>query len=120
MLRATLTVRPMAAGYVVCHAPRRCCTSFRKPQIDIRGIAADPEQAVANMVARRTGERGAATVPRIVELHSAVVEMQSQQKALRTERKRLGKSGGRGSEKERAATAEKGKHVKRAPRLMGQ
>jgi seryl-tRNA synthetase len=93
-------------------SPRRCCASFKKPQIDTRAIAADPTAAVANVAARRTGQHVAEAVPRIVDLHSAVVDMQARQTALRTERKRLGKRGGKGTEAERAATAEQGKRLK--------
>ena len=110
MLRAAGPVRrPLAAG----HQPRRCCASFRKAQIDVRRIAADPSIAVANVEARRLDKRVADAVPQIVELHSAVLEMQAQQKTLRTERNRLGKRGGTGTEAERAAAVEHGKHLKR-------
>lgn len=112
LLRVATSRSARAAAGPAHQLPRRCCASFGKPQINTHAIAVDPNAAVTNVAARRMGRHVAESVPRIVDLHSYVVQMEAQQTTLRTERKRLGKRGGRGTEAERAANAEQGKHIK--------
>lgn len=86
--------------------------SFKRPQLDIRAIVADPEGTAENARARSAPESVVESVSRIVELHGVASELSERELRLRTERKQLGKLGRSGTEEERATSAERGKQIK--------